>query len=110
MSDRYTIPTSRNEIRELILDKVVEPFKKRGLKMFFIAGYSTMLDDRFVFMNHLYTYDDYNGTAISLEDLVENLLEKCSKDHGKDAAKDWGDTFIRNIQRYLDIHFPGEKK
>lgn len=86
MSDKYKIPTNDKEIYEIICDKVVNPFKNRGLKMYFIGGYGTLVDHHFAYMHHLYTYDDYNYTVNALQDLCEDLLDKLAKDHGSELA------------------------
>lgn len=102
MSDKYKIPTNDKEICEIICDKVVNPFKNRGLKMYFIGGYGTLVDHRFAYMHHLYTYDDYNNSANALQDLFEDLLDKLAKDYGSKIAIDWCDCLIHNLQKYRD--------
>lgn len=78
VSDKYTIPTSQKEIKEIIADKVLEPLKKRGLKIYGVYGWSEVMGAPFIIQNAPDYYDLPRMVAqypAAIQDTLQVIVE-----------------------------------
>lgn len=79
MSEKYKIPTTDKEIYDLVKDKVLDSFKKRGLKVLCIMGWSELMSKPFIIQSSMDIHDDARLMAlynIAIMDYLKHISEE----------------------------------
>lgn len=106
MSDKYVIPTSQKEIKAVIVDKVLEPLKKRGLKIYGVYGWSEVMGAPFVIQNAPNYYDLARMVAqypAAIQDTLQVIVESGDPQAEENAIAS-AEFIIGKLEEWLKSH------